>query len=73
VRLDGSGLTRISKAPGMHTVDFRDDRGAYVDRHSDACTPPAATLRVSDANRAIPLTASDFPPTSASAVGFTAA
>jgi dipeptidyl-peptidase 4 len=39
VKLDGSGLQRISKEDGFHDPTFADDTSAYLDNYSTAITP----------------------------------
>lgn len=41
VKLDGSGLTRVSSTEGAHAVIFSDDAKHYVDTFSASMTPPA--------------------------------
>lgn len=48
VGLDGGGLTRITRAPGWHTITMAPDCGAYVDEHSTAHRPPRFTLHRAD-------------------------
>jgi dipeptidyl-peptidase-4 len=48
VRLDGSGLTRLSKAAGMHTARFGPSFAYFVDTWSDISTPPQMWLRRND-------------------------
>jgi dipeptidyl-peptidase-4 len=58
IRLDGSGLQRLSGAEGTHTASFNRPFGLYVDTWSDVTTPPqvrlhgadGAEMRVVDAN-----------------------
>jgi dipeptidyl-peptidase-4 len=58
VRLDGSGLQRLSAAPGTHAATFNPSFTYYVDTWSDAATPTQVRLhrrdgtevRVIDAN-----------------------
>jgi dipeptidyl-peptidase-4 len=40
VKLDGSGLTRISQDDGTHTVQFAADGRHYLDTYSAVLTPP---------------------------------
>ena len=40
VKLDGSGLQRVSQEEGWHQATFADDGKHYVDRFSAALTPP---------------------------------
>jgi dipeptidyl-peptidase 4 len=48
VRLDGTGLERISKQPGTHTFYLSPDGRYYVDNFSDYRTPPVTRLYKSD-------------------------
>jgi len=48
VRLDGSGLTRLSKAAGTHSARFSPTFSYFVDSWSDVSTPPQVWLRKSD-------------------------
>ncbi len=48
VRLDGTGLERISKEPGTHTFYLSPDGRYYVDKFSDYQTPPVTRLYKSD-------------------------
>jgi dipeptidyl-peptidase-4 len=60
IRLDGSGIERLSKTPGSHRASFSPAFGFYVDVWSDVSTPPQVRLhrddgsdvRVIEANRA---------------------
>jgi dipeptidyl-peptidase-4 len=59
VKLDGSGLERVSSAPGTHTALFNPSLTRYLDTWSDLATPEQVRLhkadggeaRVVDANR----------------------
>ena len=44
VGLDGSGLTRISKAEGVHAAKFSPDAAAFADTYSKAGVPPMQEL-----------------------------
>ena len=44
VKLDGSGLSRISKEAGTHAADFAGDSKHYVDRFSSLQTPPVMSF-----------------------------
>ncbi len=63
IRLDGSGLTRLSAADGTHRARFNPSLTYYLDTWSDIATPPSLRLhaadgaetRVIDANDATPL------------------
>ena len=48
VRLDGSGRTRLSSAPGTHTAIFNPSFTLYLDTWSDANTPPQVRLHRAD-------------------------
>ncbi len=48
VRLDGSGLTRITQAPGWHIITMSPQGRTYVDRHSVSHRPPRFTLHQAD-------------------------
>jgi len=48
MRLDGSGRTRLSTAPGTHTAVFNPSLTAYIDTWSDAQTPPQVSLHRAD-------------------------
>jgi len=48
IGLDGKGLTRISKEPGTHSVEFDSTRQLYVDLYSRAGVPPVQVLRRAD-------------------------
>jgi dipeptidyl-peptidase-4 len=48
VRLDGSGLTRITRAPGWHTIIMSPRCRSFVDQHSAFHRPPRFTLHRSD-------------------------
>ena len=47
-RLDGSGRTRLSTAPGTHTATFNPSFTLYVDSWSDAQTPAQVRLHRAD-------------------------
>ena len=48
VRLDGSGLTRLSDADGTHLARFNPSLTAYLDTWSDIATPPSRRLHAAD-------------------------
>lgn len=48
VRLDGSGLTRLSSAPGTHSASFNPGSSLYLDTWSDVTTPPQTRLHRAD-------------------------
>jgi len=69
IRLDGSGLQRLSDAAGKHAAVFNPSMTRYVDRWSDIATPDqirvhgsdGKVLRVVDENRAAELASYDLP------------
>ena len=48
VRLDGSGLTRLSQAPGTHRARFNPGLSRYIDTASRISTPPSLRLHAAD-------------------------
>lgn len=48
VRLDGSGLKRLSEAPGTHNATFNPSLSHYVDAWSDLSTPTQVRLHAAD-------------------------
>jgi dipeptidyl-peptidase-4 len=48
VHLDGSGLKRLSEAPGQHNANFNPSFTSYLDTFSDAATPSSTSLRRND-------------------------
>jgi len=57
VGLDGRGLERVTREPGVHRVSFSPDRASWTDLHSGHCAPPSLTLRRRDGG-SIPVAAS---------------
>jgi len=54
IRLDGSGMARITKEDGTHRVTFSPDRRFFVDNYSNRTTPPSlAIYDVSGKRRAV--------------------
>jgi dipeptidyl-peptidase-4 len=51
VRLDGSGLTRLSAEPGTHRISMPAGARFYLDKFSDIRTPPSLTLHRPDGAR----------------------
>lgn len=45
INFDGTGLTKLTEADGMHTVTFSEDRKYYVDSWQRVDLPPVAQLR----------------------------
>jgi dipeptidyl-peptidase-4 len=48
IKLDGSGLERLSKTPGTHDADFSRTFAYYIDTWSDISTPPQTRLHRND-------------------------
>jgi dipeptidyl-peptidase-4 len=48
VRLDGTGLSRVTSERGTHNVSFSPDARFYVDNWSNAQTPPSLSLHHAD-------------------------
>jgi dipeptidyl-peptidase-4 len=55
VRLDGTGLERLTKEAGTHGISFSRDAKFYMDRYSNISTPPALTLHKNDGTRILTL------------------
>ena len=55
VRLDGSGMERLSAEPGRHRVSMPADARFYLDNFSDVRTLPSLTLRRADGSRPLVL------------------
>lgn len=51
VRLDGSGLRRLSAAPGTHTASFSPSFAYFLDTWSDVTTPPRVHLHRSEGSK----------------------
>ncbi len=67
VRLDGTGLTQVTRDPGWHEVSLSPDLVAFVDRHSSLSAPPTVTMREIDGRAVRPMATSD--PTQLKALG----
>ena len=52
IRLDGTGMARITKEDGTHKVAFSPDRRFYVDAYSNRNAPPSAALYDASGRRA---------------------
>lgn len=52
IKLDGTGLKRLTKEDGTHSVRFSPDARYYFDAYSNIMTPPSLTLHESDGPRA---------------------
>ncbi len=48
VKLDGSGLSRISRAPGWHTITMAPGGRHYIGEHGSSHRPPRFTLHRAD-------------------------
>ncbi len=55
IKLDGSGMTRLSKEPGAHRISMSPDAQFYLDTFSDAHTLPSLALRHSDGREQLSL------------------
>ncbi|MGD9346172.1 MAG: S9 family peptidase [Candidatus Aminicenantes bacterium] len=51
IRLDGTGLEKLSDEAGTHGVSFSRDAAYYLDRYSNISTPPSLTLHKNDGTR----------------------
>ncbi|HEX7313118.1 MAG TPA: S9 family peptidase [Pyrinomonadaceae bacterium] len=51
IKLDGTGMTRLSTEPGMHRISMPADARFYLDNFSDVRTLPSLTLRRADGTR----------------------
>jgi dipeptidyl-peptidase-4 len=61
VHLDGSGLKRLSEAPGQHNANFNPSLTAYLDTFSDVSTPPSTSLHRGDGTRVRVVDANEAP------------
>jgi dipeptidyl-peptidase-4 len=57
IKLDGSGMTRLSAEPGVHRISMSANARFYVDSFSDVRTMPSLTLRASDGSPKLQLAA----------------
>jgi dipeptidyl-peptidase 4 len=48
IKLDGSGLQRLTEAPGTHSANFNPSFSHFIDTWSDATTPTQVRLHSSD-------------------------
>ena len=48
IRLDGTGMTRVTREDGVHRITFSPDRRYYLDAHSSHTTPPSLSLHFAD-------------------------
>lgn len=51
IRLDGTGLERLTMESGTHGISFSHDAKYYMDRYSDISTPPSLSLYKNDGTR----------------------
>jgi len=61
LHLDGSGLKRLSDAPGQHNANFNPSLTAYLESFSDAATPPSIALYRGDGTRIRVIDANEAP------------
>jgi dipeptidyl-peptidase-4 len=47
-RLDGTGMTRLTREDGVHRISFSPDRRFYLDTHSSHSVPPSLSLHDAD-------------------------
>ena len=57
IKLDGSGMTRLSTEPGVHRISMAPGAQFYLDNFSDVRTLPALTLRRADGAQQLALAA----------------
>ncbi|HEX8072240.1 MAG TPA: DPP IV N-terminal domain-containing protein [Pyrinomonadaceae bacterium] len=57
IKLDGSGLTRLSTEPGVHRISMAPSTQFYLDNFSDVRTLPALALHRADGARQLALAA----------------
>ena len=62
VRLDGSGLSRLSAADGTHQARFNPSLTSYLDTWSDIATPPSRRLHAADGSETQVIDANDTTP-----------
>jgi dipeptidyl-peptidase-4 len=48
IKLDGTGMQRLTREDGSHSISFSPDARYYFDRYSTISTPPALSLHGSD-------------------------
>ncbi len=51
IRLNGTGMQRITREDGMHAITMSPDRRLYLDVHSTTNTPPSLSLHAADGTR----------------------
>ena len=67
VRLDGTGMKRLTQEPGGHRVTFSPNRRWYLDVYSSHATPPSLSLHAADGRCERRLTVPDRPARAVSA------
>ena len=58
VRLDGSGMERVTSEDGVHRIAFSPDRRFFTDEHSAHCTPPALDVHEASGGRSLAVASS---------------
>ncbi len=48
IKLDGTGMQRLTRWRGTHSIHMSPDAGFFLDEHSNSSTPPSKTLRRSE-------------------------
>jgi len=61
IKLDGSGLKRLSTSEGTHTAEFSPAFSFYIDSWSDVTTPPQTRLHKSDGTEVRAIEANPVP------------
>ncbi len=51
IKLDGTGMRRLTKESGWHSIDFSPNDLVYIDWYSSAKTPTGISLRANDGTR----------------------
>ncbi|HEY6951451.1 MAG TPA: DPP IV N-terminal domain-containing protein [Bacteroidota bacterium] len=60
IKLDGSGMKRLTKEDGTHAITMSPDAKYYFDRSSNISTPPSLALYEADGTRKLVLAESDL-------------
>ena len=61
IHVDGSGMQRLSEAPGTHAARFNPSKTLYIDTWSDVMTPPQISLVRNDGTRVRVVDANEAP------------
>ncbi len=69
VRIDGTGLARLTEGAGYHNVEVSPSKRFFIDHHESTARPPSADLRSVDGNLLQTLAAADI--TDLEALGWT--